>query len=386
MLGRTIGHYRIESRLGEGGMGVVYKAEDVHLSRPVALKFLHSSTDAARLLAEAKAAGAISHPNICTIHEVDPEHAFIAMEYIDGRTLKARIDNRPLPADEALRIALAIGEGLRAAHAKGIIHRDIKSANVMVSESGDVKVMDFGLARSSAQADATREGYSSGTPGYMAPEQERGEPIDRRADIWAFGAVLHEMLTGRLPTGGIGMLPVTLDKIVRKALAPERDKRYQHIEDVLVDLRRVHAPRKSTSRMTIAVSAGVAAVAIAAASWLWIVRPFPPRAEVALTGVPLTSYAGSEGHPSFSPDGTQVAFSWARGTGADPGIYIKQVGVEEPFQLADKPGQEFFPSWSPDGSQIAFIRALAGDRNAVVLIPQRGGPERVLAEFVDPTL
>src|SRR5687768_16292483 len=130
MIGHTISHHRIIEKLGEGGMGVVYQAVDVHLSRPEALKFLHSSTKAARLLAEARAAGAISHPNVCAIHEVDPEHAFIPMEYVDGQTLKARIDNRPIPADEAVRIALAIGEGLRAAHAKGIIHRDIKSANV----------------------------------------------------------------------------------------------------------------------------------------------------------------------------------------------------------------------------------------------------------------
>jgi TolB-like protein/predicted Ser/Thr protein kinase len=237
-VGATISHYRILEKVGEGGMGTVWKAEDVHLQRTVALKFLHAADDVPRLLREAQAAASLSHPNICTVYEVDPERGFLAMEWVEGRTLHETIGGRPLPAEQALSLALQIGEGLRAAHHRGVVHRDVKSANVLVTPQGQAKILDFGLARVAGQAGLTREGAAAGTPGYMAPEQLRGEPVDRRTDIWAFGAVLHEMLTGRLPIGSMGTLPQGFDRVVTKALAADPAERYQHVDDLLVDLRR----------------------------------------------------------------------------------------------------------------------------------------------------
>ena len=274
MTGQTVSHYRILEKLGEGGMGVVWKAEDLLLKRIVALKFLHASDDMPRLLREAQTAGSLNHPNICTIHEVDPERGFLAMELVEGESLAAKIGGRPLPVEEAVGLAAQIGEGLKAAHAKGIIHRDIKSGNILVTADGRAKILDFGLARAPGQAALTREGASAGTPGYMAPEQMRGEAVDRRTDIWALGAVLHEMLTGRLPMGQADTLPEGLGRVVRKALAAEPRERYQHIEDMLVDLRRAAGParveirRAPSRRRLLAAAFAVGVLAVAATLWL----------------------------------------------------------------------------------------------------------------------
>ena len=268
--GDTIGHYRVLEKVGEGGMGAVWKAEDVHLQRTVALKFLHAADDVPRLLREAQAAASLTHPNVAGVHEVDPERGFLAMEFVEGRTLKQIIGGRPMPVKDALRIARQAGEGLKAAHEKKITHRDVKPANIMVTGSGLVKIMDFGLARMSDQAGLTVDGAAAGTPGYMAPEQLRGEPVDRRTDIWAFGAVLHEMLTGRPPAGQTDTLPEGLGRAVRKALAADPDERYQHIEDLLVDLRRADSAAPAMSRRAWLWTAGSAAAASAAAIAVWL--------------------------------------------------------------------------------------------------------------------
>jgi tetratricopeptide (TPR) repeat protein/predicted Ser/Thr protein kinase len=264
MIGQRLSHYGILEKLGEGGMGTVYKALDTDLDRLVALKFLHASGDVPRLLREAKTAASLNHPNICAVHEVNLEHGFIAMELVEGQSLAARIAGRPLPVPEALDLAIQICEGLSAAHEKGIIHRDIKSANILVTQDGRAKILDFGLARVAGQTMATGEGSVAGTPGYMAPEQMRGEPGDRRTDIWASGAVLHEMLTGRLPHGRTGTLPEGLGRIVRKALAEDPSHRYQHIEDLLVDLRAAAPARpavRRTSRRRLIAGAALAVLA-----------------------------------------------------------------------------------------------------------------------------
>ncbi|HJZ95433.1 MAG TPA: protein kinase, partial [Candidatus Solibacter sp.] len=262
MTGQTISHYRVLSKLGEGGMGVVYKAEDVKLKRAVALKFLptQASESRERFLREAQAAASLNHPNICTIHEIDDGHSFIAMEFLEGPSLKEKIEARPLPLEEALKIAVQACTGLQAAHDKGIVHRDIKPANLMLTAGGQVKVMDFGLAQIGERTRITKTGASVGTPAYMSPEQTQGRRADRRTDIWSIGVVLFEMLTGRLPFGGetdqaIGFgivhtqpepvtalrsgLPVEIDRIVGKALAKSPEDRYQNIADLIVDLRRV---------------------------------------------------------------------------------------------------------------------------------------------------
>jgi serine/threonine protein kinase len=208
--GSTVaGRYKIIEELGRGGMGVVYKAKDTKLKRTVALKFLpqeltHISEIKDRFMREAQAAAALDHPNICTVHEVDEaeEKTFISMAYVEGQSLKKKIESGPLELDEALRIATQVAEGLEEAHKKGVVHRDIKSANIMVTEKGQAKIMDFGLARIAGGTLVTKEGTTMGTIAYMSPEQARGEEVDHRTDIWSLGVVMYEMLTGQLPFKG----------------------------------------------------------------------------------------------------------------------------------------------------------------------------------------
>ena len=215
MIGRTISHYKTTEKIGEGGMGVVYKAEDTKLKRTVALKFLppHAVGEGeqrARFQREAQAAAALNHPNVCTIYEVDEadEQPFIAMEFVEGETLAAKIESGPLQIDDALDIAIQAARGLAAAHEREIVHRDVKSANIMVvpektGHERQVKLMDFGLAYlADAKTQLTKEGTTLGTMSYMAPEQASGEKVDRHADIWALGVVLYEMTAGRPPFQG----------------------------------------------------------------------------------------------------------------------------------------------------------------------------------------
>ena len=265
MIGQTISHYRIIEKLGEGGMGVVYKAEDTKLKRTVALKFLTtqavgSEEEKIRFIHEAQAAAALSHSNICTVYEIDESEgqSFIAMEYIEGQSLKEKIETGPLKLDEATDIAMQVSEGLQRAHEEGVVHRDIKSGNVMVTEGGQVKIMDFGLAKLTGQTKLTKTGTTVGTVAYMSPEQARGETIDHRTDIWSLGVVLYEMVTGQLPFKGeyeqavvysimneepepmtalrTGV-PMELERITNKTLAKSPGERYQHGDEIEADLK-----------------------------------------------------------------------------------------------------------------------------------------------------
>ncbi len=266
MTGQTISHYKILEKLGEGGMGVVYKAQDTKLDRVVALKFLPSQfaydeEDKQRFIHEAKAASSLDHPNICTFYEIgetDQRRLFIAMAFYDGTTVKDKIKKSPLPLQEAVDIAISVAQGLAKAHEKQIVHRDIKSDNIMVTSDGMVKIMDFGLARMKGATTITKAGATVGTVPYMSPEQARGEKVDHRSDIWSLGVVLYEMITGQHPfksqykdaivysilnenpqpvTSLRSGLPMELERILNKAMQKDRANRYQHAIEMLTDLK-----------------------------------------------------------------------------------------------------------------------------------------------------
>jgi non-specific serine/threonine protein kinase len=268
MIGQTISHYKILEKLGEGGMGVMYKAEDTKLHRTVALKFLppeltRDEEAKKRFVHEAQAASSLDHNNICAVHEIDETvegQLFICMNYYDGETLKKKIEKGPLKLDDAIEITIQIAQGLLKAHEQKIIHRDIKPANIFITKDGDIKILDFGLAKLTGQKMMTKLGSTLGTIAYMSPEQAHGEEVNQRTDIWSLGVVLYEMIIGKLPFRGdyeqailysimseepspITSLrtgiPMELERIVMKALAKKQEERYQHIDEMLVDLRKL---------------------------------------------------------------------------------------------------------------------------------------------------
>ena len=264
MTGRNISHYKILEKIGEGGMGVVYKAEDTKLDRTVALKFLaaHLLADAEsrkRFEREAKTAAALNHPNICTIHEIGEAEGrtFLAMEFIEGESLQARIESGPLPLNEALDLARQTADGLEAAHETGVVHRDIKPGNLLITPKGQLKILDFGLALLTEGSKLTQLDTTLGTIAYMSPEQTMAAGTDSRTDIWALGVVLYEMVSGRLPfrgdydravmysitseepeplTGLRTGVPMELEWLINKCLAKQPDGRYQNAADLIVDL------------------------------------------------------------------------------------------------------------------------------------------------------
>lgn len=303
MIGQTISHYKILEKLGEGGMGIVYKAHDTKLDRHVAIKFLpasHTTTeqDKTRFIHEARAASSLEHSNICAIYEIDetPDgQLFIVMPAYEGTPLNKRIEQGPLPINMAVDIAIQIADGLQAAHEKGIVHRDIKSSNVFITQKGQVKVMDFGLARSAGMIQVTKTGATVGTVPYMSPEQARGEKVDHRTDIWSLGVILYEMITGRMPfrsdyseavvysilneepeppTSLRSDVPMKLEYIIKRALEKNLDDRYQSASDFMSDLGRIvkhlsnthlesFSVPKQTSRISFPIIGIIAGVIIA---------------------------------------------------------------------------------------------------------------------------
>ena len=274
MIGQSISNYKILDKLGEGGMGVVYKAHDTKLDREVALKFLphyvaSSDTERARFLQEAKAAANLNHPNVCVIYDIQEADGqqFIVMEYVDGMTVKQKFSTSPLKIDDAIGYAIQIGEALQEAHAKGIVHRDVKSENIMINSKNQIKVMDFGLAKLRGSVKLTKSSSTTGTLAYMAPEQIQGQEIDARADIFSFGVVLYEMLTGNTPFRGeheaammysiLNEEPQPIQKfredissemlhILHRALEKNPEERYQTVKDMTIDIRRM---KKESTRV-----------------------------------------------------------------------------------------------------------------------------------------
>lgn len=429
--GSRIGHYLVLSRLGAGGMGEVYLARDERLDRLTAIKVMaagpRADADAVRRFTqEAKAAAALSHPNIAHIYdagEVDGV-SFLAMEYVEGRTLNLITESLPLGNDELFSLALQVTDALDEAHRKGIVHRDIKPSNLIRNSRGQTKILDFGLAKLSAAAKTkfastvsgaapTESGSSSGIAvgslPYMSPEQALGRDVDPRTDIFSLGAVLYEMAAGRRAFQGSTPaaifdailnrapqsprmlnpnLPQSFDRIVRRCLEKDPGMRYQTARDLLADLkiaqREVAQPVASPAHVkpsarTWAIVA-LAGLTVAGAAILgWYVAKQRPGQSAAMRTVPLTSFPGSEREPSFSPDGNQVAFSWNQGKEDDLDIHVKVVEAGMPLRLTSTPASEFSPSWSPDGKFIAFLRQTT-DSAGFYLIPALGGLERKLGD------
>jgi eukaryotic-like serine/threonine-protein kinase len=440
MIGQMLGPYLILEKVGEGGMGEVYKAKDTRLDRSVAIKILPPEVSAdpdrrARFEREAKTIAALNHPHICTLHDVG-EHdgaTFLVMEHLAGETLAQRVEKGPLPLEQALTVATEIADALSAAHRQGVIHRDLKPGNVMLTKSG-AKLLDFGLAKLTARGEQaaaaslasvptktrplTSEGAIVGTLQYMAPEQVEGKPADARTDLWALGAILYEMLTGRRafagdsaaslignimnaeppapPTAVQPLTPPGLDRLVRQCLAKAPDDRPDTAHDLASELRWIREtsgigvltgvhPRRGRSLRTALVVGGVVAAAMAGAGVMWLLRAPAPRASVARPSLDVrpaeelnaggrysvTTPGGTRTALAWSPDGHALIFVGRRG-GVQQ-LYVRRLDGTEASPLPNTEGAQV-PAVSADGQSVAFWAA-----GAIRRVLLGGGPVMDLA-------
>jgi serine/threonine protein kinase len=439
MIGSTLSHYSIVEKLGQGGMGEVYKAQDTNLKRTVALKVLPAASlasedDRARFFREAQAAAQLTHPNICHVYQIDvaapvgtddtrgtrgEERPFIAMEFVDGETLGARIAKGPLKLEQAIQIAVQMARALGTAHEAGIVHRDMKSANVMLTAKDDqVKVLDFGLAKTAQSTKLTKMGSTLGTTAYMSPEQARGEEVDLRTDLWSLGVVLYEMIAGRVPfaaeydqvvlysimneepeplTALRTGVPQGLEWIINKCLSKDPGRRYQSAAELVVDLETVDLTSQGISRISTVSTKrptpkrpvdqrpmGLVAILIAAALVLggltgWLLGSSTPAARLVRHVSVSFDELHDLQHPSLSPEGRYLAFT-ARGEAVDRVLYLYDfaTGITRPLTA---PGDVRLSAFSPDGRWLAFESGPIGISR--VRVPD-GSPVRVLEFGTNP--
>jgi serine/threonine protein kinase len=408
-VGSRLGPYEVLSRLGEGGMGTVYKARDTRLGRIVAIKIAHAEFTS-RFQSEARAISSLNHPHICTLYDVGPD--YLVMEFVEGETLARRLEKGRLPANLVWRYGLQIADALTAAHTRGIVHRDLKPANVVVTKAG-LKVVDFGLARfaeggdqaSSRRDTVTAAETIAGTPAYMAPEQLEGRICDTRSDLFALGLILYEMATGNKAFRGESqaaliaevmrcepdltkLSPPQFAHLVGRCLAKDPEDRWQTSRDIGLQLEFLSQPTPASPvvgprKNYVWVGASLL-TATALILWAPYFRSIPDEASV----VQLTSYPGITKSPSISPTGDQIAFCW-NGRDADQfHIYVKQIGPGNAVPLTKGPADDVQCRWSPDGKWIAFLRREPDGTGSVYVIPALGGLDQRLggAELLRNTL
>ena len=420
MTDKFVSHYKIIEKIGSGGMGVVYKAEDLNLKRIVAIKFLPTdfNTDPnlqERFIHEAQIISDLDHINIATVYDIgksEDGQFFLVMAFYNGESLNSQLKRGKISWNEVKNVTVQIAIGLNKAHNQGIIHRDIKPANILITSEGIVKIIDFGLAKYYGETGITRTGTTLGTLAYMSPEQVKNERVDVRTDVWSLGVLFYEMLTGKLPFEGdndaaliyailtkapndIQDIDPNLIPILKKMLEKNREKRYQsvlHFLDGLVDVGFIEVSKLPTNekiasknkikkfRIKKHVGMFIAAIVIFLGLLVSDFRLITSESIESIKTTPVANMVGQEIYPAFSPDEKRIAYSWSQDSKKRHfRIYIKFIDIGSPLRLTDSAGDDFSPVWSPDGNMLAFARQSYEDELCgIFIISALGGHEKKL--------